>query len=274
MPKGAVMHMAKQASLNLSGMADKKRIELEKEEVEELVKDLALFDPINNKDPNFIWGEQASKPDLIEGTIAQIKALFDVGSEVAGWSVKYYGPPKFNDRKAVHSELVIPAVASGLAGRFIIVVGSREVPTLQVAVGSSGAENHYMMLSGDCMFLKITICPVLNIVFSNSHSEKLPARKGFRETIIKKTLSDRHIFVVDAHVNITTLADKVKKEFINISGEKKTSDDVNLVASMANGTSVSSETKETSEVSEKDSNEVSIRQNSQLSGEIENLNNN
>jgi hypothetical protein len=272
MPKGAVMHMAKQASLNLSGMADKKRVELEKEEVEELVKDLVLFEPINNKDPSFIWGEQASKPDLLEGTIAQIKALFDVGSEVAGWSVQYYAPPKINDRKATHSNLVIPAVANGLAGRFIIVVGSREVPTLQVAVGSSGAENHYMLLSGDCMFLKITICPVLNIVFSNSHSEKLPARKGFRETIIKKTLSDRHIFVVDAHVNMTTLADKVKKEFINLSAEKKTTDDVNLVASLASSEPKVSEAPESKVIEE--TKEVSVRQNSQLSGEIENSNNN
>jgi hypothetical protein len=261
MPKGAVMHMAKQACLNLTGMADKKRIDLEKSEIEELAKDLALFEPINNKDPNFIWGEHASKPDLIEGTIAQIKALFDVGSEVSGWSVKYYAPPKFNDRKAAHSELVIPSVANGLAGRFIIVVGSREVPTLQVAVGSSGAENQYMMLSGDCMFLKITICPVLNIVFSNAHSEKFPARKGFRETIIKKTLADRHILVVDAHVNITSLADKVKKEFISMAGEKKTTDDVNLVASMANGSETSSNTGIPT-------GEVFVRQNSQLSGEI------
>ena len=263
------MHMAKQASLNLSGMADKKRVELEKEEVEELVKDLALFEPINNKDPSFIWGEQSAKPDLIEGTIAQIKALFDVGTEVAGWSVKYYAPPKFNDRKAAHSNLVIPSVANGLAGRFVIVVGSREVPTLQVAVGSSGAENHYMMLSGDCMFLKITICPVLNIVFSNSYSEKLPARKGFRETIVKKTLNDRHIFVVDAHVNMTTLADKVKKEFINLTGEKKTTDDVNLVASLASETPNESKISEETAVSSEETKNF-VRQNSQLSGEISN----
>jgi hypothetical protein len=38
--------------------------------------------------------------------------------------------------------------------------------------------------------------------------------------IIKKNLYNRHIFVVDAHVSMGALADKVKKELIGVSSEE------------------------------------------------------
>jgi hypothetical protein len=218
----------KQASLNLSGMCDKSRIDLNQEDVTSILHGLTLTHTPNSSaslhtisSPNYTWEKESTKPYALEGVIEQIKSIFNVGKEVEGWSVKYYGPAQKNEKgKPVEEELRIPPVEKGMGGRFVIIVGTKEVPKLEVAVGSSGAENQYLMMEGDCIYLKLTICPVLNIVFSNRHSEKLAPRKGFREMIIKKNPFGRHVFVVDAHVSMGAIANKVKTELIGITSEE------------------------------------------------------
>jgi hypothetical protein len=218
----------KSASLNLTGMSDKSRIDLNQEDVMSILHGLTITPTTNSSaslnpisSPSYVWERESPKPYALEGVIEQIKSIFNVGKEVEGWSVKYYAPAQKNEKgKPVENELRIPPVEKGLGGRFVIVVGTKEVPTLEVAVGSSGAENQYLMMDGDCIYLKITICPVLNVVFSNRHSEKLAPRKGFREMIIKKNPFGRHVFVVDAHVSMGAIANKVKTELIGITSEE------------------------------------------------------
>jgi len=227
-------HAIKQASLNLRDQADKGRIDINEDDIKEILKDAHV---IHSASPSFEWKKEDKKPDALETVIEQIKSIFDVGKEVESWSVKYFSPAVRNEKgKPATPELRIDPVQKGLGGRFVIVVGSREVPTLEVAVGSTGAENQYLMLSGDCMYLKITICPVLSVVFSNNFSEKMASRKGFRETIVKKNPFNRHVFVVDAHVSMGAVADKVKKELIGITSEEtvdKIMKQSDIVADMA-----------------------------------------
>jgi hypothetical protein len=267
MSRVSAVKMSKQASLNLGDMVDKRRIDLSLEEVEEFIKEYPISDNVNINEPNMTWKESAEKPLLLDTTIDQIKALFNVGKEVVGWSVSYYGPPKFHTvnkmSRPIYHEVKINPVKTGLAGRFIMVVGTKEVPTVQVAVGNSGAESKSMMFSGDCIFLKITVCPILSVIFSNDFSESMPAKPGFRETIIKKSLKNRHIFVFDAHVDMTTLATKVKNEFVNLTGEKKTTGgDVDLVADIAASKTESEAIPDLETVPS-----INKRQNSELSGE-------
>jgi hypothetical protein len=209
----------KTASLNLSSMADKGRIDINQDDINTLLKDITIN---GSQSPSYTWDRESKKPYVLEGVIEQIKSIFNVGKEVESWSVNYYAPPQKNEKgKPIEDELRIPPPAEkGLGGRFIIIYGSKEVPTLEVAVGSSGAKNKYLMMDGDCIYLKITICPVLNVVFSNRFSEKMAPRSGFREMIIKKNLFNRHILVVDAHVSISAIAEKVKKELIGVASEE------------------------------------------------------
>jgi len=210
----------KQASLNLKDMADKSRVDITNEDVTEILSGLELT-RISGQNLGYTWDKDTTKPYALEGLIEQIKSIFNVGKEVEGWGISYYAPPQKNEKgQPTTNELRIPPIEKGLGGRFIVLVGTKEVPTLEVAVGSTGAENQYFMMPGDCMYLKITICPVLNVVFSNKYSEKLAPRKGFREMTIKKNLFNRHVFVIDAHVSMGALADKVKKELIGVSSEE------------------------------------------------------
>jgi len=266
MSRVSAVKMSKQASLNLGDMVDKRRIDLSLEEVEGFIKSYPISDSVGPNEPYMTWKESAEKPLLLDTTIDQIKALFNVGKEVVGWSVSYYGPPKFHTvnktNRPVYPEVKINPVKTGLAGRFIVVVGTKEVPTLQVAVGSTGAESKSLMFSGDCIFLKITVCPILATVFSNDYSETMPAKAGFRENVIKKSLKNRHIFVFDAHVDVTTLATKVKDEFANLVSEKKiTGGDVDIVADIASSKVTEEDVPDLEQVV------TSKRQNSELSGE-------
>ena len=225
-----VSHAVKSASLNLAGMCDKNRVDVTVEDIHSMLE---------GKDTkhNYVWDKESVKPEALETTIEQIKSIFNVGKEVESWSAAYYAPPQKNEKgKPVESELRIEPVKKGLGGRFIVLVGTKEVPTLEITMGSSGAHNEYLLMDGDCMYLKLTVCPVLTIVFSNRYSEKLVPKKGYREMTIKKNLFNRHILVIDAHVSMGAVAEKVKKELIGVSSEEvaeKIFRDTDYVAELA-----------------------------------------
>lgn len=218
-----VTQAVKQASLNLKDMVDKKQLGLE---VDDLTSDSTLlttgFQSINGVRS---WHKEEEKPEIIQTAIEQIKGMFNVKNEVKSWTASYY-PPSMSTVKG--SEIVIPPGEKGLGCRFIIVVGTRDIANLSVSTGSINAENPMLMLSGDCLNLKITICPVLSITFKNVGAEKLPARKGFRETIIKKIYSNRHIIVLDGHIEVSDVISHVAKKLIGKNSDSNANDDDNI----------------------------------------------
>jgi hypothetical protein len=228
-----VTQAVKQASLNLKDMVDKKPLGLE---VEDLTSDTSLTSS-GSQSINGVrtWTKEDHKPEIIQTAIEQIKGMFNVKSEVKSWTASYY-PPSMSTVKG--SEIVIPPGEKGLGCRFVIVIGTRDIANLSVSTGSINAENPMLMLSGDCLNLKITICPVLSISFKNVGAEKLPARKGFRETIIKKIYSNRHIIVLDGHIEVSDVISHVAKKLIGKSSDdnKTESDDVSAVVSSINET--------------------------------------
>ena len=211
-----VTHAVKQASLNLRDMIDKKQIGLEINDLTEVIAAQST-----RVDGVKVWKNEESKPEILNTVIEQIRGLFDVGKEVKEWTVSYYPPPIHNaERKGTFDprETRIEAGGKGLGARFVVVVGSRDIANMQVAVGSMDAENGYMVLPGDCLQLKLAVCPVLDVYFNNVNSEKLAARKGFRETMIKKNVGQRHILVFDAHVEVSAIASKVKDILLEKKG--------------------------------------------------------
>jgi hypothetical protein len=222
-----VTHAVKQASLNLKDMVDKKPLGLE---VDDLKGDATLLSTgTESMNGVRIWNKEEGKPEIIETAIEQIKAMFNVKSEVKSWTASYYPPPA---AVVKGSEICIPPGDKGLGCRFIIVIGTREIANLSVSTGSVSAENPMLMLSGDCLNLKITICPVLSIGFKNIDAEKLPARKGFRETLVKKTYLNRHVIVLDGHVEVSDVINHVAKKLIKPKNENS-DDAVNTVVEAA-----------------------------------------
>ena len=234
-----ITHAVKQASLNLRDMVDKKNVGLEPE-------DLTPLQEFRN---GHVWDTEEEKPEVIATLIDSIKSMFDVGKEVKGWSASYFKPPTAFNRKYESPELSIPPVENKLGARFIVVMGSREIANLSVSTGSVDAESPVLLMPGDCMFLKITVCPVLTTTFKNLPSERMAARKGFRETSIKKNPQNRHVLVLDAHVEMKEVVNKVKNDLLPEMGAKKAGVLSSLVAKMASVSTEESEepVKETEE---------------------------
>ena len=234
-----ITHAVKQASLNLRDMVDKKNVGLEPE-------DLASLQEFRN---GHVWDTEEEKPEVIATLIGSIKSMFDVGKEVKGWSASYFKPPTAVSRKYESPELSIPPVENKLGARFMVVIGSREIANLSVSTGSVDAESPVLLMPGDCMFLKITVCPVLTTTFKNLPSERMAARKGFRETSIKKNPQNRHVLVLDAHVEMKEVVNKVKNDLLPEMGAKKAGVLSSLVAKMASVSTEESEepVKETEE---------------------------
>jgi len=205
-----VTHAVKQASLNLKDMIDKKNISMEVDDITGIIG------------PEIkTWKNADEKPEVLTTTIEQIRALFNVGSEVKEWTVTYYPAPVHSTEKKgsyLPGETRIPSGGKNLAARFVVIVGSRDIANLALAVGSTDAESAYLVMPGDCLNVKIAVCPVLDIYFNNINNEKLAARKGFRETTIKKNVGNRHILVFDAHVEMSAVVGKIKDELLSKKG--------------------------------------------------------
>ncbi len=221
-----VTHSMKQASLNLKDMVDKKQLGIE---INDILED-AKITTTGTLDIQGVrnWDRETEKPELVETIIEQIKALFNVKNEVNGWSASYY-PPPVNFTKG--SEISIPPGGKNLGCRFIIVVGTREVANMEVSMGSTHAETPMYMLSGDCLNLKVTICPVMTVSFKNISNEKISLRPNFRPTVINKNVSTRHIIVIDGHIEVSSVVEHMAKKLIKKKGDS--SDSVNEVANAA-----------------------------------------
>jgi hypothetical protein len=217
----------KQASLNLKDMVDKKSLSLE-------IEDFLGDDKIRSSgslqvNGSRIWSKEEEKPEIIQNTIDQIKALFNVGKEIYGWSATYY--PAAETEKG--SELSIQPGEKGLGCRFIVVVGTREVANMSLSMGSTDANSTMMMLSGDCLNLKITVCPVLTTTFKNVNAEKMSLRTGFRETVIRKTCNTRHVLVIDGHVEMSSVVSHVTKQMLGKEKKEINTSDVEEVVNSA-----------------------------------------
>ena len=200
-----VTHAVKQASLNLKDMVDKKNLSIELDDIKDVIST-----------EQRVWKNDDVKPEILTTTIEQIRGLFNVGTEVKEWTVTYYPAPVHNPEKKNYapSETRISAGGKGLGARFVVIIGSRDIANLSLAVGGTEAESAYLVMPGDCLNIKVAICPVLDIYFNNINSEKLAARKGFRETIIKKSVANRHVLVFDAHVEMSAVVSKIKDELL------------------------------------------------------------
>jgi len=208
-----VTHAVKQASLNLKDMVDKKNLSIEIDDIKDIISS-----------EKTVWKNDDEKPEILNTTIEQIRALFNVGTEVKEWTVSYYPAPRTagsnSEKKGVYTphETRIPAGGKGIGARFVVIIGSRDIANLSLAVGSTDAESAYLVMPGDCLNVKIAVCPVLDIYFNNINSEKLSARKGFRETVIKKSVANRHVLVFDAHVEMSAVVSKIKDELLGNVG--------------------------------------------------------
>jgi hypothetical protein len=217
----------KQASLNLKDMVDKKSLSLE---IEDFLSD-AKINSTGSLQVNGsrIWSKEDDKPEIIQNAIDQIKGLFNVGKEIYGWSATYY--PATEAEKG--SELSIQPGEKGLGCRFITVVGTREVANLSLSMGSTDANSTMMMLSGDCLNLKITVCPILNTTFKNVNAEKISIRTGFRETVIRKTYNTRYVLVIDGHVEMSSVVSHVTKQMMGKEKKDISTSDVDEVVKSA-----------------------------------------
>lgn len=221
-----VTHAVKQASLNLKDMIDKKQIGLE---IEDLTSDEKLITTGSvNIEGSRSWGKDDEKPEIVQTVIEQVKALFNVKNEVTGWSASYYAP---NKDAVKGSEVSIPPGEKSLGCRFVVLVGTKDVANMAVSMGSTHAETPMYMLSGDCLNLKITICPVLTISFKNIPAEKVSLRTNFRPTVINKNYTNRHILVIDGHIEVSSVVEHVAKKLIK--KKEDTSESVNEVVSEA-----------------------------------------
>jgi hypothetical protein len=172
---------------------------------------LAPNRPVKGAHNSIIWSKEMDKPPAFLSIIRQIKGLFNVGTEVDGWTIAYFPPPSASKGgKSGSQEITIPAAPMGVAARYILCMGTKEV--IHMATVQKNAEGKLLICQNQAINFPIGLCSQCTFSFNNEKSATMDPRPGFRQTRISKDPSSRHFLVLDGYVSVGTLVSKIKKE--------------------------------------------------------------
>lgn len=218
--------------------------EMKGEEKVELTEEQAAMGIQDDKNNRIILGIKSTKPDVLERLIKQVKAVYNVGKEVNGWSALIYGAPN-----AGTNSTVIENAPFGIASRYVIVVGTSEVVNFNMFANGMNCEAKKSMERNDCIMLPFGICSQLNIVFDNTTGSMSEARKGFRTKIVKKNPSYRYIVILDAHSDGKRVAKDISQSLAK-ENKKGPVTDTDIIAELAKKKAAEEQEREDNEVPE------------------------
>jgi hypothetical protein len=176
--------------------------------------------PVKGAHNSIIWSKEIGKPQVLLGIIRQIAGLFNVGTEVDGWTVAYFPPPPASKGgKTASVEITIPPAPMGVAARYILCMGTKEV--IRMATVQKNAEGKLMISQNQAINFPIGLCSQCTFSFNNEKFAAMDPRPGFRQTRISKEPSSRHFLVLDGYVSVGTLVSKIKKEAKGATANQK-----------------------------------------------------
>jgi hypothetical protein len=221
MPRGAATTI-KKAVLDPSRLdLDKAAIDLTTEEVTEGFKELKPIQlkeltadtpptPYYDVDESIVWKDAVPKGKMLDATIRQVCALFNLKTEISSWTVRYYPPPTTIDKK---KSIIIPRADISTIARAVVVIGSREVLNIFSKVGGTMAQNKLETYDRRCYLLKFGVCSGIGISMTNGEYDEIPPRDGgHRKKVIKKQVLQRHVFVLDGRGNADVISSMLKKK--------------------------------------------------------------
>ena len=180
---------------------------------------LAPNRPVKGAHNSIIWSKEMDKPSVLLGIIRQIKGLFNVGTEVDGWTVAYFPPSSASkNSKSGNSEITIPAAPMGVAARYILCMGTKEV--IHMATVQKNAEGKLLICQNQAINFPIGLCSQCTFSFNNDKFATMDSRPGFRQMRITKDPSLRHFLVLDGYVSVGTLVSKIKKEAKSVTANQ------------------------------------------------------
>lgn len=158
------------------------------------------------------------KPKVITNIIDQITAISKLGSEIDSWSVSYYPAPTPTAKGFSTKELQIERASIGTMIRHVIPF-SKDIAYVEASLGKASSEKKILISDSQSLCLPIGICSALNIKFKNCATDTIIYNpRGGRPQLIKKTVSKRHVLVLDAHPNSEMLAENVLEKGKEMTG--------------------------------------------------------
>jgi hypothetical protein len=221
MPRGAAKTI-KKAVLDPSRLdLDKAAIDLTIEEITDGFKDLKPLQlkeinaetpptPYYDVDESVVWKDAVPKGKMLEATIRQVCALFNLKSEISSWTVRYYPPPTTIDKK---KSIIIPRADMSTIARAVIVIGSGEVINMFSKVGGTMVQSKLETYNRRCYFLKFGVCSGIGMSMTNGEYDEIPPKSGgHRKKVIRKQVLQRHVFVLDGRGNADVISSMWKKK--------------------------------------------------------------
>lgn len=167
------------------------------------------------------WKRDGPKPAEIDEAFRQIKMMFDVGTEVDGYTAFYLPPAKKNERGRYEAEVVSLGKAPfETAARMVLVLGTRDMMHISASGAGVSGEGQIVIQKNWCHSLPLGFCSQATISFNNVDAEDLPPRKGFRAGIkMRKDPTNRHIIVFDLCTSNEVVAQRIKREIAASKGQ-------------------------------------------------------
>jgi len=148
--------------------------------------DYTLLSKLSDK--TISWDKEDAKPEMITTLISDAKNLFQLQEDVTTCKATLIPPTsdQFNIEKTM--------LKTGY--RIVLVVGTNE----SFKLTASSATKTLMLSDGEAFGIPFCYASGINIEYDNS-SIKTEFRKGFRQKIVRKNVSKRHILILDYNIN-------------------------------------------------------------------------
>jgi hypothetical protein len=151
-----------------------------------------------------IFEASSSAPEYLTEIITELRAVFGLGSEIKGFSTRIFPPAKSISSKVTTIDRVPLQLASVIANRIILVVGSDELLKIYASGGggSTGVANkagkgELKLRDGWAYMTPLLSASGIDIAWDDTASISDPPRPGFRAKPSPKHPKSRYVIVLE-----------------------------------------------------------------------------
>jgi hypothetical protein len=158
-------------------------------------------------------------PEFIRNLVRNIKTSYNLKSEAKSYKIMLY-PPCKNEDDSKFLEFEIPKTEISVVSRVIVTCGHRELYKLSASAAGTSGEGEILSVDGDSFSIPIGVSTGLDINFDNSTIVTVPDKKGYKSGKKERKFSNkRFVCIIDFNADEAVVSKFVGDEATKIAGD-------------------------------------------------------
>ena len=230
MSRTSVKIVSKQENkLDIKSWGVVRKIDVDYKEFDEFMTSIKDQVPTLGKQNEYIWPIGSTAPQFLLDLGDQLRALFNLKSEVSSLGFTIYPKAKKVDpNKETKIDHVPTDMALQIGSRIFGTIGSQESLDLFASSMGKKATGNMRLLSENFLLAPMGVSAGLDVKYSDSSFVKTEKKAGFRDTGFKKNPLKRYFIVVDCGIDASCLMKAISNEAKKTSnGDAQMEQDIN-----------------------------------------------